>query len=34
MLSPDGYLLGNPVGYTPSVEEYSDFLDCGIEAAK
>ncbi|MFT6167125.1 MAG: thiol:disulfide interchange protein DsbD [Vicingaceae bacterium] len=34
MLSPDGYLLGNPVGYTPSIEEYSDFLDCGIEAAK
>lgn len=34
MLSPDGYLLGNPVGYTPSVEEYSDFLDCGIAAFK
>lgn len=34
MLSPDGYLLGNPVGYTPDVEEYSDFLDCGIEAVK
>ena len=34
MLSPDGYLLGNPVGYTPNVQEYSDFLDCGIEAAK
>ncbi len=34
MLSPDGYLIGNPVGYTPSVEEYSDFLDCGIEAVK
>ncbi|MBL4706963.1 MAG: thioredoxin family protein [Flavobacteriales bacterium] len=34
MLSPDGYLLGNPVGYTPSVQEYSDFLDCGIEAVQ
>ncbi len=34
MLSPDGYLLGNPVGYTPSVEEYEAFLDCGIQAAK
>ncbi|MFT6946459.1 MAG: thiol:disulfide interchange protein [Vicingaceae bacterium] len=34
MLSPDGYLLGNPVGYTPDVQEYSDFLDCGIEAVK
>lgn len=30
MLSPDGYLLGNPVGYTPDVKEYADFLDCGI----
>ena len=34
ILSPDGYLLGNPVGYTPDVQEYSDFLDCGIEAVK
>ncbi len=34
MLSPDGYLLGNPVGYTPSVEEYTEFLDCGINAFK
>lgn len=34
MLDPDGYLLGNPVGYTPDVQEYSDFLDCGIEAVK
>lgn len=32
MLSPDGYLLGNPVGYTPDVEEYADFLDCGLNA--
>ena len=32
MLSPDGYLLGNPVGYTPSVEEYAEFLECGIQA--
>ena len=32
MLSPDGYLLGNPVGYTPDVEEYADFLDCGLIA--
>ena len=31
MLSPDGYLLGNPVGYTPDVDEYADFLDCGID---
>ncbi len=34
MLSPDGYLLGNPVGYTPSVEEYTEFLDCGINTFK
>jgi len=34
MLSPDGFLLGNPVGYTPDVEEYADFLDCGINAFK
>ena len=32
MLSPEGKLLGNPVGYTPDVEEYEDFLDCGISA--
>lgn len=34
MLSPDGYLLGNPVGYTPDVEEYAEFLNCGINAYK
>lgn len=34
MLSPDGYLLGNPVGYTPDVEEYAEFLDCGLNAFK
>jgi thiol:disulfide interchange protein DsbD len=32
MLSPDGYLLSNPVGYTPDVEKYEYFLDCGLEA--
>ena len=32
MLSPEGELLGNPVGYTPDVEEYEQFLDCGINA--
>lgn len=30
MLSPDGELLGNPVGYTPKVEDYANFLDCGL----
>ncbi len=32
MLSPEGYLLGNPIGYTPDVLEYMDYLKCGIEA--
>ncbi len=32
MLSPEGKLLGNPVGYTPDVEEYEAFLDCGLRA--
>ncbi len=34
MLSPDGYLLGNPVGYTPDVKEYTQFLDCGLNTFK
>lgn len=34
MLSPDGELLGKPVGYTPDVKEYADFLDCGLKAHK
>jgi thiol:disulfide interchange protein len=32
MLSSDGHLLGNPVGYTPNVQEYEDYLKCGISA--
>jgi len=32
MLSADGHLLGNPVGYTPNVEEYEEYLKCGISA--
>jgi len=31
MLSPDGELLGNPVGYTPEVEDFANFLDCGLK---
>ena len=34
ILSPDGKLLNNPVGYTPSVDEYAEFLDCGLDAFK
>jgi thiol:disulfide interchange protein len=30
MLSPEGDLLANPVGYMPDVEEYTKYLDCGI----
>lgn len=32
LLSPDEYLLNNPVGYTPDAEEYADWLKCGLDA--
>lgn len=32
MLSPDGDLLGNPIGYTPDVDTYRDYLRCGLRA--
>ncbi len=32
LLSPDGQLLNNPVGYTPDPEEYAAFLECGLNA--
>jgi thiol:disulfide interchange protein DsbD len=32
LLSPEGKLLNNPVGYTPNVAEYAAFLDCGLTA--
>jgi hypothetical protein len=32
MLTPDGYLLGNPVGYMPDEKEYLDWLNCGLNA--
>ncbi|MFN4124093.1 MAG: protein-disulfide reductase DsbD family protein [Flavobacteriales bacterium] len=32
MLSPEGRLLGNPVGYTPNEREYLDWLNCGLNA--
>jgi len=34
MISPDGYLLGNPIGYTPDVNEYKNYLNCGLKAFK
>lgn len=32
LLSPDEFLLNNPVGYTPDSEEYADWLKCGLDA--
>ncbi len=34
LLSPEGKLLNNPVGYTPDAAEYAAFLDCGLSAFK
>lgn len=31
LLSPDGRLLNQPVGYTPDEAEYAKFLRCGLE---
>jgi thiol:disulfide interchange protein len=32
LMTPDGQLLNNPVGYTPDVQEYAAFLQCGLDA--
>lgn len=32
LLSPDGKLLNQPVGYTPDANAFSGFLECGIAA--
>lgn len=34
LLSPEGRQLTTPVGYTPDVQEYSEFLRCGLENYK
>ncbi|MEY4107778.1 MAG: hypothetical protein RL181_2120 [Bacteroidota bacterium] len=34
LMSPEGELLNTPVGYTPDVQEYADFLRCGSDAFK
>lgn len=34
LISPDEKLLNKPVGYTPDVQKYKDFLDCGLNAYK
>jgi thiol:disulfide interchange protein len=32
LLSPDGKLLTNPKSYTPDVQAYADWLQCGLDA--
>jgi len=32
LLSPKGFLLNKPVGYTPDVTTYANWLECGIAA--
>ena len=34
LMTPDGELLNNPVGYTPNTDEYAQFLDCGLQTFK
>lgn len=34
LISPDEYLLNNPVGYTPVASEYADWLTCSLDAFK
>ena len=31
LLAPDGSLLNTPVAYTPDVDEYANFLKCGLD---
>ena len=32
ILNGDEILMNNPVGYTPSIKEYKDWLLCGLDA--
>ncbi len=32
LMSPDGQLLNQPVGYTPDKKDYAQFLQCGLDA--
>ena len=34
LMSPDGKVLNKPRAYTPDVEEYKKFLECGLEKFK
>ncbi len=31
MLTPDGRLINHPMGYTPSIKAYNDWLECGLD---
>ncbi len=32
LLSPEGQLLNQPVGYTPDAGDFAAFLQCGLDA--
>jgi thiol:disulfide interchange protein len=34
ILSPTGELMNEPVGYTPDIDRYRNWLDCGLSASK
>ena len=34
LLSPDGFLLVNPIGYTPDKDKYKSWLECGLTSFK
>ncbi len=34
VLSPDQILLSNPVGYTPNIQQYIEWLQCSVKAGK
>lgn len=34
VLSPDQNLLSNPVGYTPNIQQYLEWLQCSVKAGK
>lgn len=34
VLSPDQTLLSNPVGYTPNIQQYLEWLQCSVKAGK
>ncbi len=34
VISPDGKLVTNPVGYTPNIKKYKEWLECGLKPVK